>query len=198
MTAGHATISTSPHAEKRCRSLPMPFCFLNQKPNPDGEDSVPIVPDGVRAVLLADLPGLEWGLFEVHAAIRWKLEAPVDEQLDGLIRSALRFPPALALARNELGLVFEDRKPTRDQLIAAYTAALESHLAKQNESPYVLAPAIKDDPGYLKRGEWYWVIEVSGRPAVVRWISSDFRIYKGDVTDFDLTGQQLKNLGYIA
>jgi hypothetical protein len=50
--------------------------------------------------------------------------------------------------------------------------------------------------GYLDEGEWYWVLRVSGSPPVASWVSGDFHVYNNDMSDFDLTGQQLKQLGY--
>jgi hypothetical protein len=164
----------------------MTYCFMNHVPAKAG--------DGLR--LLADLPGLEWGIFEIDPGDPGSPENLVSDELAGLIESAKRYPPALGLAREELGQVFGEACPSQTEFARAYGVALRTHLSRQHESPYVLAPALRDEVGYLTKGEWYWVLGVSGNPAMASWVSDDFHIHSNDVNDFDFTGQQLKHLGY--
>ena len=93
-------------------------------------------------------------------------------------------------------MVFVDHRPSVAEFAGAYEVAVRTHLSRQHEAPYVLAPAVKNDVGKLRRGEWYWLLEVSGTPPAISWVSADFQIHQTDVNDFDLTGQQLKRLGY--
>ena len=159
----------------------MSYCFIQCVP-------------GAR--LLADLPQVEWGLFEVDHDGGWAPETPVSDELAGLIESGKRYPPALAHARDEVRMVFADHQPSIAEFAGAYEVAVRTHLSRQHEAPYVLAPALKNDVGKLRRGEWYWLLEVSGTPAAISWVSADFQIHRNDVNDFDLTGRQLKRLGY--
>ena len=160
----------------------MPYCFNR--------------PDGVAFVLLADLPGTPWGIFEAEADEPWTPESPVREDLAALIESGKRYPPALALAREEVCGVFGDHEPSQAEFAVAYGNALQAHLSRQPESSYVLAPALKDESGSLVKGEWYWVLRIAGSPPKASWVSDDFQILDIDMNHFDLTGQQVKRLGY--
>jgi len=174
----------------------MSYCFMKCAPAIEGRDREPDGPDGNEVLFLADLPQVEWGLFDVDHDEGWAPENPVTDELSGLIESGKRYPPALALARDEVRMVFVDHQPSFAEFAGAYEVALRTHLSRQHEAPYVLAPALKDDAAGLTRGEWYWLLEVSGTPAVISWVSAGFRIHTNDVNDFDLTGRQLKRLGY--
>ncbi len=160
----------------------MPYCFLTYRPERD-------CPETIKAVLLADLAGVPWGIFETAADDAWSSESPVSERLAALIESGKRYPPALALARQELQQVFAEHSPSHAEFARAYETGLRNYLARQHEAPYLLAPALKD-------GEWYWALEISGSPPKLSWVSGDFTICTSNITDFDLTGQQLKRLGY--
>lgn len=101
----------------------------------------------------------------------------VGERLHRLLHSALRWPPALALARlrskdwegEQLGLdPFEER----------ITALLQQCLERQNRIPAQLLVARRnlDD---LNRGEYYWVLQGNQDSRWVRWVSADFRLCEG-------------------
>ena len=143
-------------------------------------------PEAKGAVLLADLPSLPWGVFETTDGAAGQ---PVSERLAALIESGKRYPPALALARNEVRQVFSEHGPSYAEFARSYEAALRNLLSRQHEAPYLMAPL-------LTSGEWYWVLEISGSPPKLSWVSNDFDVQTGKITDFDLTGQQLKRLGY--
>jgi hypothetical protein len=143
-------------------------------------------PAGTGAVLLADLPTLPWGLFETTQDAAG---SPVSARLAALIESGKRYPPALALARLEVQQVFAEHSPSPAEFAPSYEAALRNLLVRQPEAPYLLAP-------HLTSGEWYWVLEISGSPPKLSWVSDDFAVQTGKITEFDLTGQQLKRLGY--
>jgi len=177
----------------------MLYCFVNWVPAKDGEGLEPEVPDGVEGLMLADVPNVDWGLCEVDVDSGddvWVPETPVGAELAGLIESGKRYPPALALARQEVVQVFDDRPPTQAEFANAYAVALQAHLSRQHEAPYVMAQAMKDKEADLAKGEWYWVLQISGTPPQAFWISDDFHTYSNDMSDFDFTGQQLKRLGY--
>jgi len=174
----------------------MSYCFLDYLPARDGHGLEPDCPPRIDCLVLADGPGGEWGLFEIDDDDTWAPETPVSDELVALIESGKRYPPALALARDEMGLVFDDHCPSQADFASAYRTALQTHLARQHESPYVLAEALTDEVVELTRGEWYWILDISGSPPAVSWVSDDFYVYRSDMSDFDLTGQQLKQLGY--
>jgi hypothetical protein len=175
------------------------YCFVNWVPAKEGDGLEPEVPQGVEGLLLADLPDVEWGLCEVDAGAAedaWVPETPVGAELEGLIESGKRYPPALALARQEVVQVFCDRPPTQTEFANAYAVAIQAHLSRQHEAPFVVARSTRDEDQALVQGEWYWVLRISGTPPQASWVSDDFHIHRNDMTDFDFTGQQLKRLGY--
>lgn len=174
----------------------MRYCFLDHRPAGDAGPPVPDCPDSVAARSLATVETAPWGLYRVEGDPGWAPEHPVGDALAALIESATRYPPALGLARDELPTVFAEHAPTREQFASAYGTALRTHLARQHEAPYVVAAATRDIPGDLVRGQWYWLLGVAGTPAVVSWVSADFTIFQSDLATFDLTGDQLKRLGF--
>ena len=156
-------------------------------------------PDRVRILRLAGLPHLDWDLCEVcpeAADVDWVPPAPVAKQLARSVKSGKRYPPALGLARAEVGQLFAEQQPTQAEFEAAYAKALQTYLSRQHDAPFVLAQALTDDGHYRSRGEWYWVLRISGNPPVASWVSDEFHIYDNEIDDFDLTGQQMKQLGY--
>lgn len=174
----------------------MTYCFMKYRQTGDDQPLAPDCPDGITHLLLATLPRLGWGIFAVDPGDTWSPEELVSGEIAKLIESARRYPPALALAREEMEDVFGENGPSQGEFARAYGVALRTHLARQYEAPYVLAPALPDEAGHLAKGEWYWILGISGTPSTASWVSDDFHIYSNDVNDFDLTGQQLKRLGY--
>ena len=85
------------------------------------------------ASLLAAVEGGEWGLWEYAAdpTGEWVPEHPVSEPFADLIESGKRYPPAMALAREETIEVFDGHDPTPDDLQRTYSAALQAHLSRQ-------------------------------------------------------------------
>jgi hypothetical protein len=175
----------------------MAYLFLDYRPAGDGQGYEPDCPPDTPFLLLADIRGLGWGIFDIDIESEWPTGKAVSDDLACLIESARRYPPALGLARQEVGQVFGEHHPSQEEFSRAYGTALATHLARQHEVPYILAPALREEVGYLAKGEWYWVLQISGSPGVASWVSADFYIYKNDMNDFDFTGQQLKALGYV-
>jgi len=176
----------------------MPFCFMNLRATRSGAGFEPDFPRGVDFLLLADLPELDWGVYEFDVKRdddNWMPPDPAGDELAALIESGKRYPPALALARDELVMVFGEHRPTQDEFATAYASAIRSGLSRQPEVPFLLVQSLTDEPGYLSKGEWYWILRVTGTPPVACWVSDDYHVYKNPVTDFDLTGQQLRQLG---
>ena len=173
----------------------MPYCFMKYRPAADGEGLSPDCPDSVSCLLLADAEEGEWGLwyYVVDEPNTWTPEHPVGSSLADLIESGKRYPPALALARQETKEVFKGHDPTPEDLQRAYGAALQHHLSKQHEARYILAMALEGDGEDLCKGEWYWIVAADS--SVISWVSDDYFLYRSPIATFDLTGAQLKHLG---
>ena len=167
-------------------------------PAKDGHGWEPGFPEGVGFLLLADCRPAKWGLYEFYRnedAEDWQPESPVSGELEVLLESSKKFPPALALARDRVSDKFSGREPTQEEFIAVLANSLQYHLSRQAMFNYFLAPALNDELGYLCKGEWYWVLGKSQSDTEkVRWVSTDFFVYCNPIADFDLTEPQLQNL----
>ena len=172
----------------------MPYCFMKYRQISDTEGWAPDCPDSVACLLLADARDGEWGLWDYldDESTGWKPEYPVAESLATLIESGKRYPPALALARQETSEVCDGCKPSKDDIQRSYAAALQHHLSRQHEVGYVLAKALQGDGIDLCEGEWYWVIAADSSKA--SWVSDDYFVYSSPISAFDLTGAQFKRL----
>ena len=109
---------------------------------------------------------------------------PVPDELMALLWSAEGYPPALAMARDAV----EHRdvpEPEPDAFLRHYADALRLFLGQQRAAPYFLARAIKDQPGYLTAGAWYWLVGRTPGGKRVGWVSSDYHVYTDSADHFD-------------
>lgn len=174
----------------------MPYCYMELVTVRTG-GRCPDFPASVGFLLLAD-PGRSaaWALYEYTPPSdleSWKPTEPLGQQLEALIDSAKSYPPALALARDEMTSAFCDRQPSRNEFQQAYAESLASNLGSQPNAGFILARATRDEPGYLDAGSWYWLLGLTGSDSV-RWVSTDFHVYTNALADFDLTGGRLEKL----
>ena len=173
----------------------MSYCFMKYRPASDGHGREPDCPDSVSCLLLAGPRDTEWGLWDYvdKESSGWRPEYPAGESLAILIESGKRYPPALAIARQETEEVCEGQASSKEDIQRAFASALQHHLSRQHEARYVLAMALQGDGIDLCKGEWYWV--VSADSSTVSWVSDDFFVHSNPISAFDLTGAQLKYLG---
>ena len=171
----------------------MQYCFVTKR---DACGSEPDGPGQIGWRLLADLPDVDWALYESAAVDGAEPGAaePVAPALARLIESGKRYPPALALAREEVVEVLAGERPDRFDFTTALSAALRAYLERQHEAPFLMVPALADGVDGLRRGEWYWVLQITGTPAVASWVSDELVICENPAADFDLTGLQLRRL----
>ncbi len=114
--------------------------------------------------------------------------------IEAILESARRYPPALALARDEASGFPAGAKMTRADFAARYAQRVAHHLDRQPEAPYLIAEAVVEEPGYLSRGQRYWVLRYLRGSNEVRWVSDDFHVYQNAVSDFRLSASQLDRL----
>lgn len=162
----------------------------------DGDYLAPAFPPRVGGLLLADSGCGNWGIYEYDdsADSAWSPETPVTVALMKLIESAKRFPPALALARDDVSRVFRKRAPAPEELADSFEAALARRLSQQTDMRFVLARAVGEQFGFMCAGEWYWVLAASKDRTAVRWVSDDYFVYANPATDFELTDCNLDEL----
>jgi len=94
-----------------------------------------------------------------------------------LLQSALRWPPALALARLR-SREWEDDQLTMEAFEERLSRLLQQCLERQNRVPAQLLVA-RANMADLSRGEYYWVIQGTARSRWVRWVSADYRLCEG-------------------
>ena len=171
------------------------YCPLNF----DG-DFYPESPPGCSLTpLFPASPGLLLCIFHVTDQLQLDAEFEtvrpylVGERLHRLLCSALRWPPALALARlrsadweaEQLGLdTFEERM----------LQLLQQCLERQNKIPAQLLVS-RANLADLHRGEYYWVMQGNERSKWVRWVSPDFRLCEGPPDLFHWPRQARPNEG---
>ncbi len=94
----------------------------------------PAFPEGVSYCLLADLRELNWGIYLFsldETNEKWKPSNPVSAELSQLIESGRRYPPALAIARDQMIHIFGNRDPTQKEFAEAYGKEICSRLQQQ-------------------------------------------------------------------
>jgi hypothetical protein len=106
------------------------------------------------------------------------------------IQAARQYPPALAAAREAV-----DSAPARvgdgDSFVALYVCAATEALAGRDSDDWQLASSVRDDLGYLRCGERYWVRPVPDQAGLVSWVSDDYFVYRNPLSDFDLSSGRL-------
>jgi hypothetical protein len=165
-----------------------------------GRGRQPALPRGLGFSVLADC-GIksQWALVSISRDRAPLGTIPVDHELDQLLFSAVRYPPALALARP----AFErDARPhwSPKRLAATFADLLRLHLRAQHRSHFVLAEALVDELGYLTSGEFVWLLTLTrdhGKHDLVRWVSSDFQIYTNPARHFRIS-PAMRKLLYLA
>jgi hypothetical protein len=170
---------------------------MNLRKSKDEHGWEPAFPKRIGFLLLADLPGMKWGIYEYELSQDnedWTPSNPVSDELEALIWSGKRYPPALAIARHEMIHLFSAGQPNPQEFAEAYANAIRSRLSGQQEAPYFLAQALRGDGIDLVPGEWYWLLRIKGDPPVAFWVSGDYFIYENPVSDFELANCQIERL----
>jgi hypothetical protein len=82
----------------------------------------------------------------------------------------------------------------RGEFAERHAARVIHHLSRQPFAPYMLAEGLVDEPGYLTRGQYYWVLRYLPGDGAVRWVSEDFQVYQNAASDFRLSATELDAL----
>lgn len=119
----------------------MGYVFAHWVPDPESADEDGVapkkadIPDSFSALLLASGMQMAWGIFQVEGDYD-ELEAArlefVPQSLDTLLRSGEAYPPAIALARDEIERAYRnEEKPDRAVFARDYERVLRLHLQEQ-------------------------------------------------------------------
>src|SRR6185436_20095737 len=111
------------------------FCFINWQN--EGMIKTPAIADGIGYVLLADSSYLaDYALFECDLPYNFQNTEQiqrVSERLGDLLESAKKFPPVLALVRDE---VSGTEPLSRDTFTTILIEKLSWHLENQRKQPF--------------------------------------------------------------
>ena len=177
-------------------SLLMRYGYANWEPDPSGGRGPKLPPN--HGFLLVAEPGYasEWALFRVDLADYTRREGltPITDELDGLLLSGEMYPPALALARDEVMEHFSGRVASHAEFDGFYRERLRHHLAAQDTAGYLMARCLRGQGIYLRKDSYYWLIDYMPEREAVRWVSSDYFVYTDPASDFEVTTQRLAQL----
>jgi hypothetical protein len=167
------------------------YCIADYVPSRTGRDSAPALPEGAGYVLLAGpIDTQRWGIFACSGPVEFSDHVrPVPSAIEAILDSGRRYPPALALARDEADSFTEGIN--QEEYSRRFAERVAHHLQRQAAAVYQLAPAVVDDPGYASKGQYYWVLQYLSESSEVRWVSDDYQVYRNSASDFHLSEDQL-------
>ena len=175
----------------------MRYCFANWVDSPEGGKE-PLLPENHGFILLADFgPNTPWAVFRVSFVEDKPAAAGLEgvpHDLQVLLDSAKAYPPAMAIARDDMTRRWRGKSPSRSEFAASFAESLRRRLRAQPDCRYRLAEASADEAGYLTRGECAWILRYDADSHEVSWVSSDFHIYKNAAGDFNLNDDELAAL----
>ena len=154
----------------------------------------PDIPEGTSFLMLAEpgraRDGAEIALFRCDLPDGYDKSEAITEVSDALVEllhSAEDYPPALALAREDLesgasrsAMEFSKRPAER----------LTFYLQEQARSPFFLAKAKKTELGYKHAGGYYWL--VGSKDESVLWASRDYIVYDAPLGDFEIDAKEIQ------
>jgi hypothetical protein len=172
------------------------YYIADDVPMPDGPGFTPALPDGTGFVLLAGpSDGPKWGIFACDNEVgSLERTGRVPTEVEEILESGRRYPPALALARDDATEFVDGPRMSRADFAARYAERVVHHLDRQPRAPYIIAEALVEEPGYLRRGQRYWVLRYLHGANEVRWVSDDFQAYQNAASDFRLSADELDRL----
>ena len=144
----------------------------------------PTLPEGVGFLALVGSNASTWTVFECDQKISdvdGVKELP--ETLRDLLWDALKYPPALALAREYIdydNYYYGKKRIGFDELVVLYEEQLRYYLRQQINDTYRLLEAVEPgETGYITPNGFYWVLDSQPKSMKtgVRWVSDDFFVY---------------------
>lgn len=148
----------------------------------------PDLPRGLGFLEMAD-PGSAspWALYRCDRRRRLgRSMRAVSRELQTLLWSGEAYPPAFALARNDLKRRGRRGPMTLAEFKRSYATFLRRRLRAQATSRHVLAESTVDDVAYRRKGEFCWVLRAPARLIEICWVSSDYFIYECRASEFKL------------
>ena len=172
----------------------MPYAFMKHVPLADGPGFGPGFPPGVSFLMLADHRDSEWALYRYRSRKGWSPADPASPELASLIERAKEYPPALALARDDLSKSRGVRLGGPEEMASFYRSALSLRLSERDSARYVRARARRQELGYLDEGDVCWLLSANLSARTVQWVSTDYFVYTNPIDDFEISDTELAEL----
>ncbi len=168
------------------------YCFCNYRSAKDGSGSKePDVPPSTSFFTLGSGKNTDWCLCEVFfEEAQTDLEF-VSKELEILLDSAKRYPPALAISLHNANLELPLSKSEYQTLLVGM---IKEKLNNQQNDSFFLAESTIEETGYLSIGEFVWVLRFYPETNEVSWVSSDYFIYRNSTNDFIVSEKQLQEI----
>lgn len=133
-----------------------------------------------RYLLLCDPPGADFGVYLCEQPPT--CAHPLDAEQGALVRSALTYPPSVALTRREAREISIEN---RSEFLKWFLARVEHHLRRQANENYFLKRAIDDGDPDLEVGAYYWIVGSRDEGRTCEWVSSNFFVFQSPATSFE-------------
>lgn len=174
------------------------FCFVEWESFQE-EEVIPKIPDDIPFVLIAGDPGFsKWAILECDFPEDYEFFdeeiSPVPEELEILLYSAKSYPPAIALAREDLSVSCKKLTNLSLELLSEmYAGILKRQLELQKHRLFFLAESNIDEDDFLIKGAFYWIIGFNIYTNEVDWVADDYSIFQNPAEDFGLDPIHLRN-----
>lgn len=149
----------------------------------------PDLPEGVKADWLVP-QGREFGVFEIFGEVPAG-GVPVGPELSQVLRAASEYPPALALAREQV-LLRKKGFLHRPRFEWEYRILPQFFLDARPQSPFFQTHARVWQS--MMDSLLVWIVRRNAEGTQVGWVSSDYFVYLDPIEDFEITPQQLARL----
>jgi len=130
-----------------------------------------------------------FGIYEVSEyshEIKRKALTIFSPRLAGLIESAKRFPPILALAKKKAEK--EDRSDfTESQYLEMFQNVILATIEENKEKDFRFCQSLVGEVGYRSSGEYYWIIDIDPNTERASWVDDNFEIYTDNIDTVELT-----------
>lgn len=163
------------------------YLLVSLKKTDDGW--TPEIPEAEGMLLLAE--SSRQSCFALYQVTLYLNELPeilrgmrVEKELECMIESGETYPPALALAREDMLSIFKDSEPSPDEFLSAYKRMLRYHLSRQREDGFTLVEGLFDEYGSRQIGRFYWARRVINENETVEWVTPYYFLKRHSACQF--------------
>ena len=166
------------------------YCIATWKEISIGQFEADLPANSGYMLLASPGSDAEFSLFECEfddSSMSSKVEC-ISEDLFEIIESAKHYPPALAIAREEIEREFEKfpDKLSKGVFLERYKTILVDLIKNQPNQKYIISEAVQTESGYLYKGGYYWIVDYSPYEEQITWVSRDYQLYKNHISYFKI------------